>query len=334
MYASEVIQPKYRAGLSGSVAASEILGSLCTYFLGYYTTSLTIALYFGVLSLALFLLVYTIPESPYWYMLRQEKENAAKALNWLRQNDEKVVSQELEEIQETLGESENSMTFTNVIFKVDWWKNFILFSIFVTLFSETGFDMIIPYSKQFFATVNRTRIENGTLAVIFMTMALVGTIVSMFFVDKIRRKPLLQNTYFFNFVLLIVACTSESFSYIKSSSEITLCCIFMYATTVSITIFSVPWTVINESISTESRATLFAAISAYSSIVYFLNTELFPLLLHEIGINVILWLFGLFSLLNGIFVAFFIKETKDTILPGNRKQIANTSNNNCSAPEM
>ncbi len=318
MYTAEIVRPRFRATISLVLCIFELLGNLFVYFLGYSIESLTISLYMAILAFILLLCVSTIPESPYWYILKKDKEKAIKSLIQLRHGEDTAIRAELEEIEGTLEETEDSTSFVNTICRIKWWKKFALLSIYVALFELLGFDVIIPYSEQFFATINRTKLDNRTVAVIFACTALIGVIAWGFVVDNVRRKPLMQSTNFFNFVILAIAGAVEIFWHIDGSSVITLCCFFIYGATVSITCFSLNWTVINEVLPSEFRSTSMAALTAVFSILYFTFLKLFPLLLSRVPVGYIIWLFGVVSLLNCFYIGLFIKETKGTILSGNR----------------
>ncbi len=319
VYIAEIIQPQYRGTFSMSASAFEILGSLFVYLLEFYISAKTTALLLSILAILLFFCVFFVPESPYWFLLKRQKENAIKSLVWLRDGNELTVDFEVNHIEENLEQSCQSPTYAEVIFTTTWWETFAFFSIYILLIELTGFDMIIPYSVQFFDVINRNGIDNRVVSILFVSVAFVGTIITMFFVDRINRKTLVKNANLLNFVLLVVA--SLSLTYFRRSSLVSfvcLICFFIYSTTVASTAFTLPWTIISESLPTESRATLFAALSAEFSLIYFFIVKIFPSLLTSIPINYIVWAFAFFSLLNYIFIVFCIKETKGTILPGNR----------------
>ncbi len=318
MYAAEIVRPQYRASLSVSASAAEIFGSFCFYIIGYYIPSLTTAFILSILALILCILSSTIPESPYWYMLKQDKDKAIKSLIWMRDGNELGLDAEIEEIERNLEESTQSLTFSQVVFTIKWWQMFGLYSIYVILIELTGFDMIIPYSLQFFDTINRTGLGDRLVASIFIVAAFVGTIGSMFFVDRVSRRSLLQNLNLFNFILQVIAATSETFFHSRASSLVTLICFFVYSQTVATTAFTLPWTTLSELMPTESRATLYSALSTEFSIIYFFIVKLFPAILKSVPVSTIIWAFAVFSLLNSVFVFFFVKETKGIILPGSR----------------
>lgn len=318
VYISEILLPRYRGRLLLLCSTLEIFGNLFMYLIEFYISAKTTSFILSILALILFLNVYLIPETPYWHMLKKQNGKAIKSLVWLRDGNELTIDSEIYNIEENLEQTNKSPTLADTILNVRWWKSFLLFSVYILLTELSGFDMIIPYSVQFFAVINRTRIDNRIVSSTFVTIALAGSIASMFIVERFKRTTLIKNTNLINTVLLAIAGLSAAFSHSIISSIICLLCIFVYSSTVAISTFSLPWTIISESLPTELRATVFSALSMEFSITYFLLVKIFPAILATTSMNYILFFFAIFSFLNYCFVLFFIKETRGIILPGNR----------------
>lgn len=230
-----------------------------------------------------------------------------------------TIDFEIQEMEKNLDDINNvAPTFVETIFNVRWWKTFSLFSVYVILTEITGFDMIIPYSVQFFNKFNRTHIDDRIISMIFITLAFIGTIVTVLVIENFNRVPLVKYTNLANVVFLLISAFSETYFHSMGSSILSLLSFCIYGTTVSITAYTVPWAIISESLPTESRATIFAALATEFSFIYFIIVKIFPAILISVPVNYIIYSFAFFSFLNYVFVHCFMKETRGIMLPGNR----------------
>lgn len=299
-------------------SASDNLGLLFLYIIEYFVSSKTVSLILSIFALVLFVGVFYIPETPYWYMLKNRRENAIKAVTWLREMDKELVEVEVRLIEQNLDNNEKSPSFLQTIFTLKWWKYFLFFSIYLTLIEFTGFDIIFTYPIQIFSELNRTGIENKKIVIAFAFVLLIGSVISIFIIEKFKRKQMMIYYSIMNAIFLLVVIYSETYVRSYYSSIISLIFIFIFGATDSIVAYNLPWTMVSENLPTELRATVFAALCAETYIVYFFMVKLFPIIMISIPLSYFFLFFLIFSLLCAIFVAFFIKETQGIILPGNR----------------
>ncbi|XKL61919.1 hypothetical protein PGB90_001752 [Kerria lacca] len=142
IYTVEILRSDYRGAFLLLNSASDNLGLLFLYIIEYFVSSKTVSLILSIFALVLFVGVFYIPETPYWYMLKNRRENAIKAVTWLREMDKELVEVEVRLIEQNLDNNEKSPSFLQTIFTLKWWKYFLFFSIYLTLIEFTGFDII------------------------------------------------------------------------------------------------------------------------------------------------------------------------------------------------
>ncbi|XKL62767.1 hypothetical protein PGB90_002600 [Kerria lacca] len=73
IYLSEIQQSKYRGAFLATTSVFEIFGN--------------------------FLITFVVPETPYWYMLKNKKTKAIRSLRWLRNGYQERIDYEIEEIE-------------------------------------------------------------------------------------------------------------------------------------------------------------------------------------------------------------------------------------------
>lgn len=257
-----------------------------------------------------------MPETPYWYMLKNKKSKAIESLMWLRKEDEAKVYYEINEIEKNLdGINTHIPTFLEIIVNPKWWKTFLFYSTYLLLSELSGYDMIIPYSLQFFAKFNQSQVDNQIVATIFLSSAFAGAIITACITEKFKRISLVKSGLISNMLLLIFSgyCSTQPDS--LTYYIISLICLCLYASNISIVLLGLPYTIMAERLPTEFRAKIFSSLTSVLFIIYFLFLQFSPTILLTIPVNYILWSFASFSLLNYIFVNNFFKETKVTTLP-------------------
>ncbi|KAF5288908.1 hypothetical protein FQA39_LY03787 [Lamprigera yunnana] len=83
-YIAEISQPQLRGILTASSTLSFVFGILVEYFLGILLHWRILALFSSFFPLSTFILLWFIPESPYWLVARNRNDEALKSLSWLR----------------------------------------------------------------------------------------------------------------------------------------------------------------------------------------------------------------------------------------------------------
>lgn len=100
-YVGEICQPSIRGILTSCAGVAVMLGFSTVYFLGSITTWRVTALVCCAVPVTTAIAICFVPETPFWLMAKNRKEDALKSLMWLRGwvSDPKHVEKEFKEIQ-------------------------------------------------------------------------------------------------------------------------------------------------------------------------------------------------------------------------------------------
>ncbi|XKL69287.1 hypothetical protein PGB90_007056 [Kerria lacca] len=99
VYIAEIIHPKHRGMfLSLNILFNE-LGSVTIFFFNYDFSLQTISFVASIFALALLIIIFFIPETPYWYLLKQQREKAIQSLIQLRGLPHNKVEIEISQIE-------------------------------------------------------------------------------------------------------------------------------------------------------------------------------------------------------------------------------------------
>ena len=109
-YVAEISTPALRGILAASGSFCIILGIFSQFVLGIFIQWRTITLISTSAPILAFLLLFLVPESPHWLILKNKDEEAKKSLMWLRgwQKTFEPVKSEFDELYKNLATRENS----------------------------------------------------------------------------------------------------------------------------------------------------------------------------------------------------------------------------------
>jgi sugar porter (SP) family MFS transporter len=192
-YIAEITPPRIRGRLVASFQLNIVGGILLSYFSNYWLSQFIIIdswrwmLGIQVIPSAIFFcLLFTIPESPRWLVI---KNNELKAKKLLMKFGSDNPDQELAEIKESLisiekihGEKLFSATY----------KLPILFAFLIAVFNQfSGINAVMYYAPRIFELAGYAK-KSALLQSISIGLALFTfTIVGMFLIDRAGRKRLL-----------------------------------------------------------------------------------------------------------------------------------------------
>jgi sugar porter (SP) family MFS transporter len=192
-YIAEITPARIRGRLGASFQLNIVGGILLSYFSNYWLSQIIEVdswrwmLGIQVIPSAIFFcLLFIIPESPRWLVIRN-KESKAKAL--LMKFGSEDPDRELEEIKESLVSSEKvhgEKLFSSV------YRLPIIFAFLVAVFNQmSGINAVMYYAPRIFELVGYAK-KSALLQSVSVGSALfIFTIAGMFLIDRAGRKKLL-----------------------------------------------------------------------------------------------------------------------------------------------
>lgn len=208
MYIAEIAPAKHRGTLVSIYQLAVVLGFfivfLVTYFIGgesaggsqevanqlheYNVTRGWRVMFWSEIipAFLFFVLLFTVPHTPRWLMLKARDNEAQKVLSKIVLTNEEANS-EFDEIK-------NSMTTTKAVNLLAYGMGFVLFlGIMLSVFQQvTGINAILYYGAEIFSNALGYGPEDALRQQLWLgTVNLVFTFVAIFTVDKWGRKPLL-----------------------------------------------------------------------------------------------------------------------------------------------
>lgn len=155
MYLGEIASDRIRGSISTLLTVMAKFGILYAYSIGPYV-SVRLMAWLAIIPAAIFVGTFIwLPESPYYLLGKNEKENAKKSLSRLRQRND--VDEELERMSIAVKKSqENKGTFQELFFNKGNRMSLIIILGLSVVQQLCGSQAVIAYSETIFKRVGST----------------------------------------------------------------------------------------------------------------------------------------------------------------------------------
>nr|QGW50611.1 gustatory receptor 1 [Propsilocerus akamusi] len=212
-YVAEISTPKIRGMLSATGSTCIIIGVFSQFIMGSFMTWRSITLVSSIIPIVAILLLFLVPESPHWLILKNRDEDAKKALMWLRgwQVTFDGVKFEFDELHKNLTARISAEDGNNdSILKPFKRRTFILpyficsLSFFIGHFS--GMTTLQTYAVPIFAQL-KAPIDKYFATMLLGVLELLGTIICVILVKFVgKRKLTFFSTFGCGTCFLLTAC--------------------------------------------------------------------------------------------------------------------------------
>lgn len=259
----------------------------------------------AVPALAFLAGLFWLPESPRWLILQGKKTEGLAILHKIGGEDFAL---------NTLNQVESSVkkTTAQVSIFTPQYLPLLFVGIGLAVFQQLcGINVVFNYTSTIFESVgadlNRQLFETVSIGVVNV----IFTILAMFLVDKIGRKPLMQvGSLGLAIAYILIAILLKTQAPALYLSIVVLLSISIYATTLA----PVTWVLISEIFPNAIRgnATSFSILCLWAA--YFILVFTFPILAEKLGTYGPFALYAVICTIGFVFVKTQVKETKGKTL--------------------
>ncbi len=317
VYISEIAPAGVRGKMVSLNQLTIVLGISVAFFSNYFLSHLPESVNWrwmlgveAVPAFLFFLLLFSVPESPRWLVMKGFPNKAMQLL--MRINGEKNAGKILEEIKFSLEgkRSRLSETFRKPYGSIIW-----MGIVLAVLQQVTGINIIMYYAPNIFKSIG---FDNSNA--IFQSITIGGvmtvfTIVAMLVVDRLGRKPLI--IWGSLGMLIFLLTLSLLFFFNKADGFLVLVCILGYIACFSFSLGPVVWVLIGELFPNAIRSTGVAIATFFLWLANYLVTLTFPVLLNAFegpmrGMTFLIY--AAFCVVMLIYTAVMVPETKGKAL--------------------
>lgn len=314
IYTTEIAQTKIRGILGCFFQMLITSGILYVYVVGALTEVMVSSILCALVPVLMALLFLMLPESPAFFVLKGNMEKAQKSLQWLRGKDYDISGEMAQFVANDKYAKENQVSVAKSLVKKSTLLAFAI-SISLMLFQQlSGINAIVMYSTGIFKDAE-TGFTDTTCTILVGTMMVVATFISLFFIDRAGRRPLLMlSASFMSFCTFGVGfyffkkASDEEFA--KSIAWLPVLCCCLYVIMFSCGFGAIPWLLMAELFSEDIKGIAGSIAGTTNWLAAFMVTNTYPFVSEAIGIGLTFWIFSALTLLAVFFVLFVVPETK------------------------
>ncbi|MBL8269940.1 sugar porter family MFS transporter, partial [Steroidobacter sp.] len=260
-------------------------------------------------ALLYFALLWFVPESPRWLLL---KGRDAEALDVLRRvSGEQQAQDNLQQIRQSLAAKSVSRGFRGLL---DSRVRLIMtIALGLAFFQQiTGINAIFYYLPTIFAQAGGGVDDAFRQAVMVGVVNVAMTFVAIWLIDKIGRKPLL--IVGIAGMALSLFAISWAFSQESYNARLALMAIVGFVASFAISLGPVMWVLLSEIFPNEQRAAAISVAGFWNALVSATVTMIFPWALSTLSSSGTFLVFALFASAALLFVILLVPETKGRTL--------------------
>ncbi len=218
IYIGEIAPPKLRGSLVSFNQLNIVIGISVAYFSNYFLVNMEGESWRWMLGVEAipaaiyFLALWTVPRSPRWLILKLNKVKLARKIL------EKIGGEEyaeitIAEIQRGLAKKEEKGKFSNLF--QNKYATIMIIALGIAFFQQiTGINAIFYYAPTIFEQAGGSTDSSFLQAIVVGLTNLVFTLVAIWLIDKLGRKPLLLiGTTFMTIALLMAAFAFNNATY-------------------------------------------------------------------------------------------------------------------------
>jgi SP family arabinose:H+ symporter-like MFS transporter len=310
MYISEISPSSHRGQLVSLNQLAIVVGILVAFFSNYLLSDTGennwrwMLAVMGLPSLLFLFALVFVPESPRWLVQKEKNDEAFDVLQKI--NGKEIAHAELASIQETIT-TETKATLKEVFsLKI---RPVLWIGILLAIFQQaTGINSIMYYAPIIFQKTGAGISSALTQTIMIGGVNLLFTIIAIWLIDKVGRKPLLIA----GTIGMIISLTSIAVTFFMDIFEgyLLLALVLVYIASFAVALGPVTWVVISEIFPNRLRSMAMSVAIVALWIACFIVTLTFPVMLNRLGGGVSFLVFDVMCILLLIFIFVKIPETK------------------------
>ncbi|WP_129775870.1 sugar porter family MFS transporter [Peristeroidobacter soli] len=315
VYIAEIAPAEKRGSLVSLNQLMIVIGISASFFSNYFLLNLgehNWRYMLGVQmvpALLYFTLLWFVPESPRWLLLKGKDEAALLVLR--RVAGERQAQENLQQIQRSLTTKAVSRGFRGLFDSRV--RPIMIIALGLAFFQQiTGINAIFYYLPTIFAQAGGGVNDAFRQAVMVGVVNVLMTFVAIWLIDKLGRKPLLIMGI--AGMALSLFAISWAFSQESYNARLVLIAIIGFVASFAISLGPVMWVLLSEIFPNEQRAAAISVAGFWNALTSATVTMIFPWALATLSSGGTFLAFGLFATAALLFVVLLVPETKGRTL--------------------
>ncbi|XP_050695630.1 facilitated trehalose transporter Tret1-like isoform X2 [Eriocheir sinensis] len=309
VYNSEVPEARLRGRLGTMSSLFISLGILFSYTAGAFLPWRYSCYVCAAPPVLTAFVVFAVPESPYWLMLKGRKNEALVALKWLRGPDYDIM-EDLENIDLKLKAVGTKIQYRELL-RPRTRRPFFIALFLMTLQQTCGANILIMYTGSILISAG---VKDHNTAVVYVGLVqLVGTIFSVLLMDKLGRRLIIVTSLSVVGIFTVMLGVYYYMQVVMSvvwPLWVPLTAVMVSSLGYCFGCRTIPWLTSAELFNTTIRSTANTVCLLYNRILNFTIVQVYPFLVEAIGAHSVFFFFGGVSLVGSVLSSIIMPETK------------------------
>jgi len=330
MYIAEIADPGIRGFLSALIYLMMLIGILTVYVVGAFAPY-SVTPWIGIVITACQVIFFPfMPESPYFFIYKNQHEKAKKSLLRLRASSN--VDKELNEIQTAIErqKTEKGRPQDLILIRSNRHALFIMIILNGTQ-HFVGISVMLMNLHIILAEAGSVYIEPSTAAICFAAIMLVSACISSSLMDRFGRKVLLISSGTLTGTTLLCMAIFFHLKYLGYDvvfiSWIPAVCVMCYAAAFKLGLGLVPIVVTAEIFPTNIKSIGMTIADVVYVVAGLISISIYSALFEHFGIYTVFYLFTVCSFTSVFITIFYIPETKGKTLEEIQIMLKGTKHN-------
>ena len=324
MYIAEITPARIRGRMVSVNQFAIVSGMLLVYFANYFISQFgdeTWNVNFGwrwmmgseaIPSLLLLAMMFIVPESPRWLTKQKREKEAFRIL--AKVDGQRHAQTEMAAIKETIAHESESVT---QLFQPGMRIVLVIGVALAVLQQVTGINVFLYYGPEIFKKLGTDTDAALLQTVVVGAVNLVFTIIAIWTVDKLGRKPLMLIGAAGMGITLFVMGLS---AFYQKTELWFLVFILGYMASFAFSVGPVTWVILSEIFPTKIRGRAMAVAAIFLWVANYFVSQTFPMmnenawLMEKFNRAFPFWVYGGMCVVLVIFVLLFVPETKGKTL--------------------
>ncbi|XP_047111821.1 facilitated trehalose transporter Tret1-like [Schistocerca piceifrons] len=314
VYTGEIAEKQIRGALGVFYQLMLTLGFLLAYFVGKLTGLRVLSLLCGIVPLVFFVAFFAMPESPVYLLDRERREDAVKALQWLR-GPATDISQELASMDELIADSRRHKDSIKEKMGKKSTRRALMIGLGLMFAQQlTGVSIISFHSKTIFTAAGDTTDSTICFSVMGI-MQVLAVMMAIAFVDRVGRRQLMKISLM-GVVFCLVALGLFFFMKDLDATSVLyfewlpLLILSVYLYLFTLGAGPLPWAMMGELFPAHVKGVCSSICGASSFVLAYITCETFAHLMGVLTLAGTFWLYAGLCFLSAVWLFFFLAETK------------------------
>jgi len=314
VYINEISPPAIIGTFGSFFQLGGVTGIAFSYAVGIGLDWVYTAVVAAILPVAMVVMMLFVPETPYWLMQKNRREDAENSLRWLRGPDADIKP-ECDQIQETL-ESNGKVAVTMADYLKKGSMIPLVISIMLMVFQQfSGVNAVLFYTSSIFTSAG-SNLSSGVSTLLVGAVQVFVTIISVLISDKAGRRILLLISASVMGISLAALgayykVREDNPSYADENLKwLPLVSLMVFISAFSIGYGPIAWLMASEITPPKTKNGTVSIATGLNWSFSFIVTYTFNDMVGSLGTYGTYWFFAGVCAASFVFVLFFVPETK------------------------